>query len=648
MNSLRFGFGPIFILLFISAVSAIECEQTPDSIEIWKNDSIVCNYLNDVLTCYETMEKQICIEEAVQPCEFKFSYSVTYEKMSVEECFVIHDGKKLGCNPPLEREEVLYEWSGTKTIGVTLPSCQKGDTYKIVLKVEETSPIKGNFEFVYNFGGFDYSENNLFKITVPKGTQLYYTSTKSSEPPVEENDNKVSYTWTAKDTEPLKNEMYMPAMENLIDVVTISSFKDYTKIANWIKNIFEPKIQPQSVKWKADEITSKGGEEAIKEIYDWIRNNIHYVPLEFSALTGYEPHSASEILERGNGDCKDFSVILTSLLRSKGFDAEPVLFSPFNSSLPGIYNFNHVVVRVKLNEKIIWLDPTCEYCPYGSFPYEEYDSYVLPFMSSTEIGKTPHHKEIEYDTYVEIRYQILNDDFTKISSKTFYNDLISAELMRKYNRQMTDIDINKSFEQLAGSICSDYNDLHFSFSNLNKSYEPFVTELEVTCKSLTKSKDNKMIITVLQISSMPPYLSESERNYNFYFGTNSRYKEKIEVTFPEEYTVTSDIRNISVSEYNFAYSVSFEKNGNKAIYITESIDPVEIPKEGYNTMKDFFKSVSKETIEPLEATKIKLTQPKTIHIIYLSIIVILIAAIIVLVFMRRSRKFKSKLSEFFR
>jgi hypothetical protein len=601
MISIKLGLGFIFLFLFVHAVSAIECNQTPDSTEIWKNDSIACDYSNDILTCHQTMEKEICIEEAVQPCDFKFDYSVTYENMSVEECYVIHDGKKLQCNPPLVTDETSYEWSGTKTIGVTLPSCLNGDVYKIVLKTEDVSPIKGNFDYIYDFGGSGYVENGMFKISAPKDIPLFFYSTKSTEPTVEENGNTVSYTWSKKDIPALKQEDYTPPMGKLIDIIFVSSFKDYSEIANWTRNLFEPNVQPASVKWKADEITNKTGEDAAKQIYDWIRNNIHYVPLEFGELTGFQPHSASEILSRGNGDCKDFSTILTSLLKAKGLDAEPVLYSPDSVAFPTMSMFNHVVTRLNIDNKTVWLDPTCEYCPYGSFPYTEYDSYVLPFMSSTNIEKTPPHKTVEGDSYIETTYHVMNGSITAVAMVSGSNDLIDAEYSKKMFKSMTDEQINKTFDTVASSICSDYYGLNFSLENMNDSYAPFISEMSMNCRDLAKVNNNRMSLNVFGNIQTPNYLSPTEREYDLFFGANSRYEEKIEVYFPANYEVTSDFKNFHVSATNYSYSFEYSKEKNKAVVTTETISPVEMPKVDYDNLKDVYRKLSAEA-QPVEAT----------------------------------------------
>jgi hypothetical protein len=86
---------------------------------------------------------------------------------------------------------------------------------------------------------------------------------------------------------------------------------------------------------------------------------------DWRAIKGrFIPRDLNEIASTGVGDCKDFTAATIAILRSIGYKADPALVlrgqyeKPLNI-LPGINNFNHVIVKVITNEgKVYWIDPT--------------------------------------------------------------------------------------------------------------------------------------------------------------------------------------------------------------------------------------------------------------------------------------------------
>lgn len=77
---------------------------------------------------------------------------------------------------------------------------------------------------------------------------------------------------------------------------------------------------------------------------------------------GYVPFTLNEIEERGYGDCKDLSVLLTAMLQASGINAQTAWVSrgsnPLGLLLPGIGAANHAIVKAHVNGQVWWLDPT--------------------------------------------------------------------------------------------------------------------------------------------------------------------------------------------------------------------------------------------------------------------------------------------------
>lgn len=78
---------------------------------------------------------------------------------------------------------------------------------------------------------------------------------------------------------------------------------------------------------------------------------------------GYRPASVDETWSRRFGDCKGKTVLLLTMLRELGVEAEPVLVSTtggdgLNERAPAAALFNHVIVRARIGGRSYWLDGT--------------------------------------------------------------------------------------------------------------------------------------------------------------------------------------------------------------------------------------------------------------------------------------------------
>ena len=78
---------------------------------------------------------------------------------------------------------------------------------------------------------------------------------------------------------------------------------------------------------------------------------------------GYKPASVDETWSRKFGDCKGKTVLLLTLLRELGVEAEPVLVQTSGSDgldqrAPSAALFNHVIVRARIGGASYWLDGT--------------------------------------------------------------------------------------------------------------------------------------------------------------------------------------------------------------------------------------------------------------------------------------------------
>lgn len=93
-----------------------------------------------------------------------------------------------------------------------------------------------------------------------------------------------------------------------------------------------------------------------------VQDRVRYVALAMGA-GGYVPADADLTWSRRYGDCKGKTVLLLALLHALGVQAEPVLVNAlsgdgFDTRLPMVGLFNHVLVRATIGGSVYWLDGT--------------------------------------------------------------------------------------------------------------------------------------------------------------------------------------------------------------------------------------------------------------------------------------------------
>jgi hypothetical protein len=82
-------------------------------------------------------------------------------------------------------------------------------------------------------------------------------------------------------------------------------------------------VTPELATLAARIVGSRTGLDAARAIYDWVADNIRYVAVYQSLDDGMVSHSAAEVLHTGYGDCKDYVVLMQTLLTARGIDAVP-------------------------------------------------------------------------------------------------------------------------------------------------------------------------------------------------------------------------------------------------------------------------------------------------------------------------------------
>ncbi len=347
------------------------------------------------------IQSQAGVEEFGQ---LVFGYSSATEKLEVEYVRVRKPDGRVVVTPESTAQDfapdVLKEapmYSDYRQRHISVAALQPGDTleYRTVTRVL-TPLAAGNFWYEHTFPkGVVVNEERL-EIDIPKRREVKLKTT-TRKPEIQETGDRRIYTWVVKDIQPERDkDRDKDEDEETGPDVQLTTFTDWKQIAQWYAKLQGERMTvDDSVRKKADELT-KGANtptEKARRLYDFVARNVRYVSISLG-IGRYQPHSASDVLQNGYGDCKDKHTLLSALLRAEGIQSYPVLIHStrkLDVDVPSPGQFDHVITVARLGTGLTWLDTTPEVTPFGLILYQLRNKQAVVASEDSEGGlqRTP-------------------------------------------------------------------------------------------------------------------------------------------------------------------------------------------------------------------------------------------------------------------
>ncbi len=287
---------------------------------------------------------------------------------------------------------------------ISVPSLRPGDVLEYEFVRTITNPLTpGQFWTSVNFSDKDIILDQQLEINVPKGRQIKLKSKLGYEPKIADEGDRRIYRWTYTH---LKDEEEGPAgkkkkksshrPEDEIPTVQLTTFQSWEEMGAWYASLERDRRQPnEAIKAKAAELVQGKTDDMakVKALYEYVSRNIRYVSLSFG-LGRYQPHAASEVLSNGYGDCKDKNTLLAALLAAEGFQSTSVLIGAqheLDPDIPSPSQFDHVITRVPVSGKEIWLDSTNGVAPFRMLaaPLRDKEALAIPPDAKASLVWTP-------------------------------------------------------------------------------------------------------------------------------------------------------------------------------------------------------------------------------------------------------------------
>lgn len=340
--------------------------------------------------------------------------------------------------------------------------------------------------------------------------------------------------------------------------------------------------------------------EKIVAIYELVKSKV-----KWNGYYGkYADVPIRKAYKEGTGNVASINLLLTSMLREAGFDANPVLTSTRANGIPVLPTrdgFNYVISSITTPNGVILLDASEKYSSVNNLPFRAMNwngRLVRKDGTSASIALTPKRHALE-DRFVNVK---LSDDGTVEGMvRTKYTGLRALNY-RKSNNVLKEEDVKSKLED---SYAIEID--NFKVTNAKNNYKPLARLFKFSSEDLVEEISGKMYINpLLFFAYQTNPFKVDERKYPVDFGIPWKEKNTVTIEIPEGYKIESipEVAAIGLPDGIglFKYQVKQIGNKVKVVSLLQFNTGVIVP-QYYQQLKDFFKQIVEKETEKITISK---------------------------------------------
>ena len=352
------------------------------------------------------------------------------------------------------------------------------------------------------------------------------------------------------------------------------------------------------VKAKAAELKAEGGSETdiLRRIYSWVARNMMW--------NGYSDFTASatmsKIYEDARGNAADINLMLLSMLRMAGLQADPIILSTREHGLVNplfaiIQRFNHVAVAASADGKSYIIDATDPVRPFNMLPEECLNGQgwlVSEFGGSwLSLSNGEHHGET-------VTLELTLDETGTLTGKA---DNIYESYDAWLVRKICTLQGDETYRDLMQSVNSHWKISDLQLENLEELEKPVIEKISLTIHDASDKGDSIMYLNPILYNRMESndYYAD-ERISVIDLACPSIKKYKCTITIPEGWTVTELPQSVNLKMdgggAGFIYNIT--SDGRKVSLDSEiKFTAVTFLPERYASIRKFYSDVIRKHSE---------------------------------------------------
>ncbi len=309
--------------------------------------------------------------------------------------------------------------------------------------------------------------------------------------------------------------------------------------------------------------------------------------------------------QEGKGNAAEINLMLTSMLRYAGFEANPVLLSTRSNGIslfPSRTAFNYAICGVEYQNSIYLLDATTKYSVPNILPIRDLNWFgrlIRKNGTSEQINLTP--KMLSKDI-VNIICSINNQGEVTGKIREQHYDYYAYVFRETFNPLTKESYVEKLEKRHQGLEIKDYEVL-----NKEDLGSPITENYSFTSTNSVEIIGDKLYFSpFLYLATTKNPFKQEKREYpvDFVFPTSDRFN--VSITIPEGYVVETLPQPKAVSMPNnmgiFKYNISNTEDKIQLVYTFEMNEAIVNPAD-YEIIKNFYKEMVLKQTEKIVIKK---------------------------------------------
>ncbi|WP_299106725.1 hypothetical protein [uncultured Winogradskyella sp.] len=307
-----------------------------------------------------------------------------------------------------------------------------------------------------------------------------------------------------------------------------------------------------------------------------------------------------------DGNVADINLMVVSMLRSQGVNANPVILSTRNNGTPLFptrEGFNYVICSVENDGEMLLIDATEQYSTNNVLP-KRVLNWQGRLIENEKVSRWINMKPSKNSVESTMLNVTIDDDFT-VSGKVVKHltNYIAYSYRNKY-ASMTNEDHIKSLEKDKGAI--EINEL--SIDNVKNATHPIKVSYEYELSDGIEEVGDKIYFSpMLFFATKENPFKLEERQYPIDFVIPYSEKYMVNIKLPEGYTVESlpNSEGLEFKDANVKFTYLIQQNGDflQLKAQLDIVNPLILPKD-YKDFKAFYSKIVEKQAEQIVLNKV--------------------------------------------
>ncbi|MBV4359139.1 DUF3857 domain-containing protein [Pinibacter aurantiacus] len=329
-------------------------------------------------TEYTHLIRHIVNESGVENAsEVSVSFSPEYQKVIFHKVAVWRDGKMInqltqGAIQVVQEEtaSASLQYNGTKRAFIILKDVRKDDRVEVSYSVTGFNPVFGSrFDNSYYFTSSTALCNYFLTLIAPASTKLNFKYFNQAVAPTQITEGATTvYHWNNPATKLWESEGDIPDWYITVPYVSVTEYGNWNEVVRWglktfnnYQYTFSPALNAKITDWYKQ---AKGYNDDFASLaLRFVQDQVRYLGLEIGE-NSHKPHAPEDVFKNRFGDCKDKSLLYSSILQKAGMKAYVALVNTsmrnkLLDATPAPGHFDHAIVAIERSAgTYIFVDPT--------------------------------------------------------------------------------------------------------------------------------------------------------------------------------------------------------------------------------------------------------------------------------------------------